>query len=136
MFLQGKKDNTMEGRDIGVLMESHRNAAKRRAAGKPTWDRKVDITTIIQHDQDNESVECVVEKAHKIAKLLKACLPDDVFDMASEDYDWAFNDSVDALSALTVEEFSDGEFSAVEEFNGHLSVIYDWADINRVWLGK
>lgn len=40
-------------RTIESIVENHRVAAARRAAGKPVWDRKIDIKAVLYEDQAN-----------------------------------------------------------------------------------
>lgn len=40
-------------RTIESIVENHRVAAERRAAGKPVWDRKIDVKAILHEDQSN-----------------------------------------------------------------------------------
>lgn len=126
----------MKERSLDIITESHRLANERRAQNKPAWDSKIDIRSIIKRDQGREDAQYVVGIANEIGELLKHKVPSEYLDVESENCDWEFMEAVDALCQMTVEEFEGDEAGAVEEFNGRLSEVYDWADLNRVWLGS
>jgi hypothetical protein len=121
---------------IELKVEAHRRARERIDAGKPVWDRRVDIKPIIKRDQSDTSEETAAKKAVEIAALLRAKLPVAFFDITSADYEPALDEAVEDLETLTATSFSDDpNHSTLKALNGRLEEIYDWADGNSVWLG-
>lgn len=58
-------------RTIESIVENHRVAAARRAAGKPVWDRKIDIKAVLYEDQANTSNE---HSAQVLIALVPYCV--------------------------------------------------------------
>lgn len=124
-------------RNLDILVESHRLAAERRKAGKPVWDRTVDVRSILKRDQENDSDAHVAKTAHEIAVLLRAKLPAGLLDITHADYDQRIDEVVEALEAMSEDDYADDpSYRLVDEFNGRMSELYDWADLNRVWMGS
>lgn len=107
----------------------HRIANQRRAAGKPSWAHKIDIKHVLHRDQSNTSPEYVTAVAREIGGILQKGLSD-LLDDSTDRYDGSLDDMVTALTS-----FEEEDDEALDQFNYILSDLYDWADINRVWLG-
>lgn len=127
-------------RTVEHIVACHQAASALRAAGKPIWDKKINVRAIIQEDQDNESPEHVAAISVRIAKLIRNTLPESFFDITHENYCSDLEDTVEALESCTVESLADDKklmgIEAVDMFNDWMDALYDWADVNRVWLGK
>lgn len=121
-------------RSIDHLAATHELAQERRKAGKPVWDRTIKIKDIIHEDQDNETNAHVVKVAHAIAARVKAGVPAGWLDIYSEDFDTELADDI-FYGLESMSENDDEEGALVNEFNGLLNMLYDWADTKRVWLG-
>jgi hypothetical protein len=118
---------TLEG-----LVECHRVADVRRRAGKPVWDRKIDIKEVLYRDQSNESDEHARAVGQEIAALLRASVPTAWLVGADDEFDWTLDEILDCLENVS----SGGEDDpAVDALNSYLDDLYDWADVRRVWLG-
>lgn len=123
-------------RTIESIVENHRVAAERRAAGKPVWDRKIDIKAILHEDQSNTSNEHVAQVANRIGALIRSRVPADWLDWESTEQDEDLINVVEGMEALKPDSF-DGEkdFTPLDDLNSMLDQLYDWADGKRVWLG-
>jgi len=126
-------------RTIDHIVATHKHASELRAQGKDIWPHQVNVRAIIQEKGD-EGPANIADKSQRIAKLLRASLPAKFFDITNPngDYDFCFMDALETLESYTEESLAEDDKSGidiVEEFNGWLSEIYDWADRNRVWLG-
>lgn len=126
-------------RTIEHIVACHQAAEGLRAAGKPIWNRRVDIRSIIQEDQSNESPEHIADISTRIAKTLRSHLPKSYFDITSADYDPDLEETVETMETCTVESLIEDKkllnIDPVKNFNYWLEAIYDWADYNRIWLG-
>jgi hypothetical protein len=113
------------------MLATYRLAQERRAAGRPVWDRTVNIKRFINTDPDNISDEHCVKVANEIAAELRAKLP---AKLIADDFE--LEDIVETLEQLRPDSYADDpSFSAVQDLNNTLELLYDWADLNRVWLG-
>lgn len=122
-------------RDVDLLVETHKLARDRVKAGKPSWDRKIDIGSILARDAENDSDEHAAAVANEIAKVLREQLPKDMLDAASENFDEDLHEIVDYLEDLTPDTFAhSSDYTVCDALNSRLGELYDWADINRVWL--
>jgi hypothetical protein len=115
-------------------MECHRIAHARQVACKPIWDRKIDIKGILREDQKNKTDAHASSVAKQIAALLRTKLPKDMLDVTKTDGDWELSEIVEYLETLEPEDGIDG-CSVLDCLNDQLAQLYDWADVNRVWLG-
>ena len=124
-------------RTIESIGENHRVAAERRAAGKPVWDRKVDIKAILHEDQSNTSNEHAALVANRIGALLRSRLPSVLLEVGNDEVDFDLIEIVEGMEALRPDSY-DGEedFTPLDDLNNMLDQLYDWADANRVWLGN
>jgi hypothetical protein len=126
-------------RTVEHIVACHQSARSRRKAGKPIWDKSIDVRSIIQEDQDNESAEHISAISQRIAKLIRLKTPASFFSSDHEDFDFDFVDTIESMEGCTVEALAvdkENGFEAVDMFNGWLDLLYDWADVNRIWLGK
>jgi hypothetical protein len=96
------------------IVDSHREATARRAAGRPVWDRRVNVADVFH----NEAMT-FEQRRDAIARRLRAS-------------DWlAGRDMFDGL-VLAVEGLEQAEDA--DEFDGWWDEIYDHADADRVWI--
>ncbi len=126
-------------RTVEHIVETHRAATALRKAGKPIWSKTIAIKDILNEEvEDRTSTEHIADVSQRIAKRFRSALPKETFDITADSYDSVITEEIEMLESYTVESFKiDIEQGAepVELFDGTLSVIYDWADDNRVWLG-
>lgn len=59
-------------RTIEHIVATHEIAQARRKAGKPVWDRTVNIKEIIGRDQSNDSDEHAIAVGKEIAALIRS----------------------------------------------------------------
>lgn len=126
-------------RTIEHILDCHKAAQSLRQAGKPILTFKANILSIIHEDQENESAEHVADVAIRIAKRLRASLPDKFFDLTYDDCSIGFLETVEAMESCTVDSLrldDQNGYRPVDVLNDWLNEIYDWADHNRVWLGN
>ena len=125
-------------RTVEHIVECHRAASALRAENKPIWRKKIDIRSILREDQSNEAPEHIAAISVRIAKLFRSRLPATFFDYGHDDFDDDFLDVIEAMESCTIAELAQDAKNGVEPismFNGWLETVYDWADVNRVWLG-
>lgn len=123
-------------RTIESIVENHRVAAARRAAGKPVWDRKIDIKAVLYEDQANTSNEHSAQVANRIGALLRSQVPAEWLDWNSTDQDEELTLIVEGMEALKPDSYEGEEdFTPLDDLNSMLAQLYDWADSKRVWLG-
>lgn len=122
-------------RTIEGIVENHRVAAERRAAGKKIWDFTISIKSILHEDQSNESDEHAASVANRIGAVIRTSLPAAWLDWESDKTEEALLEIVEGLEALRPDSYKDVEdFSPLEDLNGMLAGLYDWADAKRVWI--
>lgn len=123
-------------RTIESIVESHRVAAERRAAGKPVWDRKINIKSILHEDQSNTSNQRSAEVANRIGALIRSSVPNTWLDWEAEALDEDLLQIVEGMEALKPDSYEgDDDFTPLDDLNSMLDQLYDWADRKRVWLG-
>jgi hypothetical protein len=124
-------------KNLDVLVESHRIYNSRRRAGKPVWDRTIDVHSILARDIDNTDTGHCVAVGIEIGALLRSRLAPSMLDITHADYDREIDEIVECLEGMSVQDYEgpdNASFSAVNDLNSALSGLYDWADLNRVWL--
>lgn len=125
-------------RTIESIVNNHKATTALRAAGKPIWNRTIDIKTFLHENQDNFTPSHIVYISTRLAEIFRARLPDSVFDIQDDDYDFDFVDTIEQMEECTLDSLAidkENGIEAVNMFNDWLDSIYDWADRNRVWLG-
>jgi len=123
-------------RTIENIVENHRVAFERRSAGKPVWDYKIDIKSILQEDQSNKSNEHAAHVANRIGSLIRSRVPTDWLDWNSIDLDEDLTQIVEGMEALKPNSYEgEADFTPLDDLNNMLDQLYDWADGKRVWLG-
>jgi hypothetical protein len=126
-------------RTIEHIVSTHEHARALRTAGNNIWPHSVDVKSIVREDQSNTTAEAISSKARRVAALLRARLPTKFFDSTRDDYDFGFIDAVDAMESCTVEALAvdkqEADMDPKDMLNEWMTVVYDWADRNRVWMG-
>lgn len=89
----------------------------------PKWNKTIDIKTILHRDQENTDPAHVAQVAKDIAALLRA-------NTSEDEQAYRLGDALDAMESIAPD-----DSYACEEFNEALADVYDWADVERVWLG-
>lgn len=126
-------------RTVDHIVACHESATALRKVGKPIWTKKIDIKAIIHEDQDNVTPEHISAISVRIAKLIRRKTPASYFDFGHDNFDFDFVDAVESMEECSVEALAQDKengVEAVEMFNGWLDTLYDWADVNRIWLGN
>jgi hypothetical protein len=98
------------------------------------WKYKLSIKHLLT---DEETPEAIANASLGIAKELKGVFPQ-WLDWDSGGYDIDLETMVDYFSNNDLEAVQydlEQGYNPLENFNGYLSDLYDWADYNRVWLG-
>lgn len=113
-------------RTIESIVENHKVAAERRAAGKPVWDRTVKIRHLLTEE---DSPENAAKVGAAIASILRAKLPSRWFDPHSDEFD----DDIDEI-AYEMSRIDAADPKALDSVNLLIDELYDWADANRVWI--
>lgn len=127
-------------RTVEHIVACHQAASALREAGKPIWNKRINVRAIIAEDQGNVSPEHVSAISVRIAKLIRAHVPAAYFDINNDDYCSDLDYAIEAMESCTVEELAQDKktmgVDSVDMFNGWMEILYDWADHNRVWLGE
>ncbi|MTK63025.1 MAG: hypothetical protein F8N15_00385 [Methanobacterium sp.] len=118
-------------RTIEGIVACHKAADARRRAGQPVWDRTINIKDILHRDRTNESDEHAIAVGKEIAALIRSRVPAEWLDFDHVDCEYDLIEIVEALEDLRLTD----DQPAVEDLNGRLNELYDWADAKRVWLG-
>ena len=121
------------------LVECHRLAAERRRAGKPEWERTIDVASILAevhetYGEDGPDDAALHAAARRIAALVRASVPAGWLDFASPEYDRELDEFVEEFDDICVGDAGDG-YTLRKHFGGWLDQFYDWADYKRVWTG-
>lgn len=119
-------------RTVEHIVECHQAAADLRAQGKPIWARQIKLKDILERDQYNESDEHVRVISSEMAARVRESTPKAWLDIDSDHYDRDLDEIVENLEVL--KDLEDTSEPLVEEFNGRLEELYDWADRRRVWI--
>ena len=124
-------------RTIEHIVETHRLAAERRKAGKDVWAQSIAVKSILyRYDGQSITAEIAASVANEVASLLRSCLPKDKLSWKSNQADETLIEIVEGMEALKPDSYADDpSYSVEEDFNNMLDGLYDWADLNRVWLG-
>lgn len=101
-------------RTVEHIVETHRLASERRAAGKPIWDYTIDLSSVFH--SDDMSFE---QKRDAIVRILRAS-------RWIKDLD-EFDNAVQAVNELANAEDT-------EEFDSWFDELYDCADVDRAWI--
>mgnify|MGYP003659052133 FL=1 len=124
-------------RSIESIIDNNRAAEQRRAAGKPIWDWTINIKAILDENPSDISDNHAAMVANRVGALIRECVPANWVDWESEGLDEVLVEIVEGMEALKPNSYDDDEdFSPLEDLNGMLDQLYDWADGKRVWLGK
>ena len=112
-----------------------RRARELKAQGKPSWIHNVDIRSVITESAETD-IDTIMRVAHEVARRLRAGLPPAFFDIADPAFDFDFNEAIEDLESYNLEYLDTLPGNeALNNLNGRLDEIYDWADRERVWLG-
>jgi hypothetical protein len=96
------------------------------------WDYKCNIKQYITEDCSDNAIKACCEG---ISKELRSKLPREWLQPQSDKCDWSLLEIVESFESVAeVVGTDEGEF-ILDEVNGTLAALYDWADDNRVWLG-
>jgi hypothetical protein len=121
---------------IEDIVAAHRIARERRLAGLPSWAYTIDIKEILGRDPNNESEAHAASVANEIAARLRTALPAAMLDWNSDNHDETIIEIVEGMEQLRADSYVDElDFSALKDLNNMLDLLYDWADMKRVWLG-
>lgn len=126
-------------RSIEHLLACHKMASELQKAGKPIWKATVKIKHLLPEGCDQMPNDLTPEQAADLGRQIAAVLKSRErierqkwLDERSENYDEELADIVASLENITGVE--DIDMSAEEELLETMSRMYDWADINRIWL--
>lgn len=107
------------------IASSHLNARAARREGKGIWVSNLQIKNLVEEDTDDPLI--IVSSSHKIAAEMKAQLPEEHFHPDSFDFDLK-----DAFEFFT--EASEEDENLPDDYQYNLSMLYNWADKNSVWI--
>jgi len=136
-----EKDILIMPRTVESIVESHRVASARRAAGKPIWDVKVPLKALLAEYAgfgDDLTAEQAVDMSHRLHALLKMCVPEAWRQYEHDNYSMDFEDLMERFELAAAVDFAPTEDctdTPCEIINWWLEELYDWGDRYRVWLG-
>lgn len=126
-------------RTVESIVACHQEARARRRAGRPIWDASVPIKSLLQDCAgagDDISASQAAELCHRMHALLRARLPPTWLDVNDPNFSFSLDELMDELRDASTDGFSNAEWGTpVEQINGLLDQLYDWADRHRVWIG-
>ncbi len=111
-------------RNIDQIVATHRAATARRQAGKPTWERSINIKDLLS--TDDLSDENCARLGREVAERLKVGLPKTWLEN-----DFELEEIIEHFESITPYDV----YPALADFNNALDDLYDWGDARRVWLG-
>lgn len=115
-----------------------RLANERRKRGQDSWAYRVGLCDILErHRGSTPSDEQLAAVCNDIAKELRAKLPAAFFDIHDENADLGFIDIVDNFQEASAASFAvdrENDVLPVELVDDWLVELYDWCDLNRVWI--
>lgn len=125
-------------RNIDHIVETHRIAAERRRAGKPSWKATIKLVRPASKaaGETPDPAKCI-KMAGEYEKILKNTISPALFDENNNEYDDDLVLICDDLRLLHQgSELRPGEhhINPVEKLKEIIEDLYDWADINRYWI--
>lgn len=118
------------------IVACHEHATALRRAGKPIWAHKVNLQSILDASNGQDTPEQVAEIGHKLAKELRR-LPSKYFDQSNDECDFDFLNAVEELEQMTakslIADCKNSEDKPTDVLDDWLDEIYDWCDRNRIW---
>lgn len=123
----------MKAQSLEVKMASHKIAQQRRKDDKPIWDGTLRFKHVLERSQERTDNEHCSRVANEIGGLLKKQIPGRYLDCNHDGFDLDLEDVIDMLCGMEPGDF-ESEDGAMQELNGALSEVYDWADIERFWI--
>jgi len=118
-------------RTIESISDNHREAAARRKAGRPIWDHTVRIKDLLSAETPPPAE--ISENGKQVAARIEAAVPKAWMELGdNDDYDFELEDILLGLKGIASEDDPDEDIIALNEFNGFLDQLYDWADGRRV----
>lgn len=118
-------------RNLDGRVAAHQIGRARRARGLSRWERRIDIKRFITGEASNEAATRI---GKEIAAALRSGLRAGMLDHMHADYDGEIDEIVEHLEHDIHGEAGRG-LAGVDALNDILSDLYDWADLNSVWLG-
>ena len=123
-------------RTIEHIVENHRLAVERRSAGKPVWDRTINIKSILNEAPRSLSNEEAADIANRIGALLRQSVPSAWLDWESMALEEDLVEIVEGMETIKPDSYeNDDDLTVTDDLNNMLDQLYDWADGKRVWLG-
>lgn len=124
-------------RTIESIVACHQAAVGLRKAGRRIWNQTIHIKEIL-NENENDTAESIVDKSHRIAKLLRQEVDAAVLNELNSDCHMDLLEAVEQMEQCTVASLQADAvngFLPTDFIDELLEVIYDWADSNRVWIG-
>lgn len=103
-------------RTIDSIVANHTEAARRRAAGLPVWDHRIDIKHLLDDDTSDANARRVGHELHTI--LTRSA--------------WIKNNTDPGLNDVL---YNINDTDTTDDLDYWLDALYDYADRDRVWLG-
>lgn len=107
-----------------TIASSHRNARDARRNGKAMLTSDLTIKNLVEETDDPLKI---VVSSRKIAAQMKAQLPGEFLGHDSNDFD--VKDAFEFFTDVSAE-----DKNVPDNYNYNLSMLYNWADKNAVWI--
>lgn len=124
-------------RTIDHVVVCHQHAISLRVAEKPICSHTINLHRILAKATGQQTAEQVAVVARQIAAEIWR-LPNKFFDQSDAACDYDFLNIVEELEAMTaqslIQNFKRSDDEPADVLDGWLQEIYDWCDINRVWI--
>lgn len=127
-------------RTIESIVECHREATRRRSAGRPVWDLSLPLESIKKNYEeagDELTIEQAIEMSHRIGAMLKAGVPESWHQPESQNFSYDYEEMFERFQQADASDFTptkDWNDTPCEVINQWLDELYDWGDRCRVWL--
>ena len=127
-------------RYIEDVVANHQAASARRKAGKPIWDVKVPLQSLLNEAPDDISEQNAADIAHQIGRLLREKLPPEFLSVGNESYNGDIDELIGRFEEVSAENLKllmqNENNDAADCLDVLLEELFDWADRYRVWLGN
>lgn len=117
----------MSNPDHKVAM--HQLVSARKKAGLPVWAYHIRIKHLLDYDDPTD--ETAIEIAGKLESILRKHLPEKLFNDNDDDYNEDLVEVCEFLHDIANRQCD----NSLDDFNNALTILYDFADYNRIWLG-
>lgn len=126
-------------RTVESIVACHQEARARRMAGRPIWDLKIPIKSVLQDfacPGDSLKTEQAAELCQRLHTLLAARIPPAWLECSHPKFSFDLEDLLQEIKEAGHPDFYSSDLgSPADQVDELLSSLYDWGDKVRVWIG-